>query len=179
MLAVSDIGECGGDVSNSASSAGYPVVVADESSLLAVIGMHAEQQGQATARGEFHGGDRGGGHNDVGMWLGPRPGHDADLGKVKVGSAGGEAGLGQSTQEKVQRLGKAVLVAVPFSAEHREVDPWTTPSDAELEPSVGQLVEQRGLLSQRDGVLGGQDADRGTNYDPLGGAEQVTRQDDR
>lgn len=179
MLAVSDIGECGGDVSDRASSAGYPVVVADESSLLAVIGMHAEQQGQATARGEFHGGDRGGGHNDMGMWLGQRSGHDADLGKVKVCSAGGEAGLGQSGQEKVQRLGEAVLVAVPFGAEHREVDPWTTPSDAELEPSVGQLVEQCGCAANAMGCWGGQDADRGTNCDPLGGAEQVTRQDDR
>jgi hypothetical protein len=68
---------------------------------------------------------------------------------------------------------------VQAGAEDLEVDPWASPTHAEVEPTARELVEQRGLLGHRDGVLSGEHADRGTDRDPAGGAEQVSRQRDR
>jgi hypothetical protein len=64
------------------------------------------------------------------------------VGKTKIWPAGGKAGPVQGSQQQIQRLSEAVLVAVHTGAEYLEVDPRATPADTKAEPSTGKLIEQ-------------------------------------
>ena len=71
----------------------------------------------------------------------------------------GADGLGarQPPQEQIQGLGEAGLVAGQPGPEDLQVHPRAATGDTQVEPAAGDLVEQDGLLGQRDRVAVGHD----------------------
>jgi hypothetical protein len=62
----------------------------------------------------------------------------------------------QPGQQQVQRLSQAVLVAVQAGGEDLQVDPGAATAHAEVEAAIAQVVEQGGLLCERDRVAVGE-----------------------
>ncbi len=72
-----------------------------------------------------------------------------------------------------------MLVAVQAGAEHLQVDPGAATADAETEATTAQVVEQGGLLGERDRVAVGEHAHGGAHQQAAGAAEEVGGEGDR
>ncbi len=125
-----------------------------------IVDVHAQQHRQAPRCGEFRGGRRRGGHHDRRVRPGPGPRHHRHLREGEELPGRAHLPAGEAGQQQVERLGEPGLVPVQPGAEHFQFHPRAATPDAEPEPAGGDLIEQRGLLGQRDRMRGGQHADR-------------------
>src|SRR5690606_40484931 len=70
--------------------------------------------------------------------------------------------------EQVQLLGEELVVVLEAIPEERERLDERAPSDEQLDPPTRDQVERGVLLEHPDGVVGGQDGDRGEEPDAGG-----------
>lgn len=139
--------------------------------------MHPEEHRQTLFSGEFHAFRRRAGDDHLGARrTAPEElvgtGHHGHLAEAVALPAPRHPGLAQPVEQKLQRLGEALLVRPETASEHLQVDPGAATPHPEGEASAAGQVQQRGLLAEHHRVLVGQHAHRRAHADPAGAAEQ-------
>ena len=166
-----------GDVAALGGVAGGAELLAVVAALLRQLGVGAmgvHQDREALAGGPIDGALAGGGHPGGGMRALAGLGQQLDVVELPVFALVADAFVGPARQHDLDGFAEALGALGHGDAEGLELDPGEAAAGAEVDPAAGEMVEQRDLLGEAQGVVERGQGDGGADPEApgLGGGER-------